>query len=66
KLVFLSPVFPTESHPGARTLGPVRFGLMTRDANMRVAALGSMTERRYRCMKALHASGWGAIGAWSG
>ena len=28
--VFVSPVFATQSHPGAKVLGPVRFGLIVR------------------------------------
>ena len=40
----LSPVFPTRSHPGAATLGPVRFRLLARRAP--VIALGGMTARR--------------------
>ncbi|HYD38821.1 MAG TPA: thiamine phosphate synthase, partial [Allosphingosinicella sp.] len=32
KLIFLSPAFPTRSHPGTSTLGPLRFGLIARHA----------------------------------
>ena len=63
-LVFLSPVFATRSHPGARPLGPVRFGLMTGGAGIAVAALGGMTPGRYARMQALGAQAWGAIDAW--
>ena len=64
-LVFLSPVFPTRSHPGARTLGPVRFGLLAREAGVAVAALGGMTARRHRRLRRFGAIGWGAIDAWA-
>lgn len=64
-LVFLSPVFPTHSHPGARTLGPLRFGLMARGAGIAVAALGGMTPKRYARIQALGAQAWGAIDAWN-
>lgn len=64
-LVFLSPVFPTRSHPGARTLGPLRFGLMARGAGITVAALGGMNPKRYARMQALGAQAWGAIDAWN-
>ncbi|EMD83997.1 thiamine phosphate synthase [Pacificimonas flava] len=71
-LAFLSPVFPTASHPGARTLGAVRFGLMLRQARlgqgerrMRVGALGGMSERAFARMKAVGATAWGAIDALS-
>lgn len=60
-LVFVSPVFATRSHPGARALGRVRFGLLTRGAGIRVAALGGMSAR---CFRGLKAYGWGAIDTW--
>ena len=41
--VLLSPVFPTRSHPDACTLGPTRFRLLARQAQMPVSALGGMT-----------------------
>ncbi|MCF4166808.1 thiamine phosphate synthase [Zavarzinia compransoris] len=40
--VFLSPVFPTASHPGAESLGPVRFAGLARRAGMPVYALGGV------------------------
>jgi thiamine-phosphate pyrophosphorylase len=46
--VLLSPVFPTRSHPDARTLGPVRFRLLAAHAAMPVIALGGMTARTAR------------------
>lgn len=62
-LVFLSPVFATRSHPGARCLGPLRFGLLARYSRIPVIALGGMNEQRYRRMQALGAHGWAAIDA---
>lgn len=64
RLAFLSPVFATRSHPGARPLGPVRFGLLSRDAPVPVAALGGVTPATARRLRALGAVGWGAIDAW--
>ena len=64
-LVFLSPVFATRSHPRGRTLGPVRFGLLARQAKLPVIALGGMNAMRARTLAALGASGWAAIDAWS-
>ncbi|MEA3002466.1 MAG: thiamine-phosphate pyrophosphorylase [Sphingomonadales bacterium] len=64
-VAFLSPVFPTNSHPKARTLGRVRFGLLARQARIPVIALGGMDERRARSLAALGAYGWGAIDAWA-
>ncbi len=48
--ILLSPVFPTASHPGAPTLGPVRFRLMAKRAQVPVIALGGMTPRRARAL----------------
>jgi thiamine-phosphate pyrophosphorylase len=64
-LLFLSPLFPTESHPGAQALGPLRFGLLVRGAPGPVAALGGMTAARMRRLKPLGAAGFGAIGFWA-
>lgn len=63
-LVFLSPVFATRSHPGSRTLGPVRFGLAARGAPGPVLALGGMDVRRARRMVALGGAGFGGIDCW--
>lgn len=63
--VFVSPVFATRSHPGARALGPVRFGLMVRSLRVPVIALGGMTPKRARRLRALGAYGWAAIDAWT-
>lgn len=58
----LSPVFPTRSHPGARTLGTLRFLLMSRYAAMPVIALGGMHRRH---AKRLHWQRWAAIDGFS-
>lgn len=63
-LAFLSPAFPTRSHPGAPALGPLRFGLTARGARLAVAALGGMSAKRFRRLRPLGAAGWGAIDAW--
>ncbi|MDB5717976.1 MAG: thiamine monophosphate synthase, partial [Sphingomonas bacterium] len=64
-LVLLSPVVPTRSHPGGKTLGPVRFGLMARGLT-RVVALGGMDQHRARRLARLGSYGWAAIDALSG
>ncbi len=58
--VLLSPVFPTRSHPGAQTLGPVRFRLLAALAGKPVIALGGMTPRTARRLKWQH---WAGIDA---
>lgn len=63
-LLFVSPVFPTRSHPGARTLGGVRLGLMIRNLPVPVIALGGMGGRRAAGLQPLGIHGWAAIDAW--
>ncbi len=54
--VLLSPVFPTASHPGGRTLGAERFRLLAARSQVPVIALGGMTPRRARAFER-----WAAI-----
>jgi len=56
--VFLSPVFPTRSHPGARPLGAEGFHALAQQSSIPVIALGGMTHRRAR---ELAWPRWGAI-----
>lgn len=64
--VLLSPVFPTRSHPGAPTLGPVRFRLLAKRARVPVIALGGMTARRARRLgRSGEARRWAAIDAFA-
>ena len=46
--MMLSPLFPTRSHPGAKTLGPMRFRQIARHAAMPVIALGGMDADKAR------------------
>lgn len=43
--IILSPVFATRSHPGGKTLGPLRFRLLATRARAPVIPLGGMTRR---------------------
>ena len=61
-LAFLSPAFPTASHPGAASLGAVRWAALARRAGLRVAALGGIEGRRVRRLGRGCAAA-GAIGA---
>lgn len=56
--VFLSPVFPTRSHPGAPTLGIHGFHVLAQQSAIPVIALGGITPRRAR---ELGWPRWGAI-----
>lgn len=58
--ILLSPVFPTHSHPGAPSLGPVRFRLLARRSRVPVIALGGINTRRAR---QLGTAKWAAIRA---
>jgi thiamine-phosphate pyrophosphorylase len=49
--ILLSPVFATRSHPGASSLGPVRFRLLACLADMPVIALGGMSHRKARHLR---------------
>jgi thiamine-phosphate pyrophosphorylase len=63
-ILFLSPVFATRSHPGARTLGRARFALLARQTRLPVIALGGLNKQ---CARTLTGSyGWAAIDALSG
>lgn len=61
--VLLSPVFPTRSHPGAPVLGALRFNGLARLSPLPVLALGGMTQRR---LKQVRAHGFAAIDGLSG
>ena len=56
--VFLSPVFPTASHPGAPTLGIHGFNVLAQTTSIPVIALGGMTAER---AAELNWPRWGAI-----
>lgn len=61
--VFLSPVFPTRSHPGQATLGVQGFRVLAQQALIPVIALGGMTAESAR---ELDWPRWGAIDGLSG
>ncbi len=58
--VLVSPVFTTRSHPGAKTLGPLRFRAIAARSAVPVIALGGMTARRAKRINAAH---WAGIDA---
>lgn len=63
--VFVSPVFPTQSHPGAPALGRIRFGLLVRGLEAPVIALGGMDAHRAAGLRRIGSHGWAAINAWT-
>jgi thiamine-phosphate pyrophosphorylase len=62
-LLFLSPVYPTRSHPNARPLGPRRFARLARATGLPVIALGGMDAEKAGNL--LGAYGWAGIDAWT-
>ncbi len=67
-LAFLSPAFPTASHPGAPGLGPLRWACLARriaarQSGMRIAALGGIDGRGIRRLPARLCHAAGAITA---
>lgn len=59
----LSPVFPTESHPGAPTLGAHRFARLARAAGLPVYALGGVNAENAARLRGSGAFGIAAIAA---
>lgn len=63
-LMFLSPVFLTRSHPGARALGLAQFSQSARLATpAKVIALGGMTRNKAQTITKRIAYGWAGIDA---
>jgi thiamine-phosphate pyrophosphorylase len=62
-LIFLSPVFPSRSHPNAAALGRRRFALLAHQTRLPVIALGGMDAEKARTLGGAY--GWAGIDAWS-
>jgi thiamine-phosphate pyrophosphorylase len=62
-LIFVSPVFPTVSHPDRRALGRMGLGQIAANQRVKTVALGGMTAQRARSLSALKIHGWAAIDA---
>ena len=60
--VLLSPVFATRSHPGAPTIGPMRFARWVSESPIPVYALGGIDARSGRRLRGSGAAGFAAIG----
>jgi thiamine-phosphate pyrophosphorylase len=62
--IFLSPLHPTRSHPGAAALGRMRFAALARATRLPVIALGGVDRPKGRAAMRVGAYGWAAIDAW--
>ncbi|MGE4321452.1 MAG: thiamine phosphate synthase [Sphingobium sp.] len=60
-LLFLSPLFPTRSHPGKRHLGCVRFAAIAGQARVPVMAMGGVRPAHRRWLGRIGAAGVAAI-----
>jgi thiamine-phosphate pyrophosphorylase len=63
-LIFLSPIYPTSSHPEWRPIGCMRAAAMARLGGRKLVALGGMDDRRFERIRALGFVGWAGISAW--
>ena len=65
-LMFLSPLFATRSHPGARALGLMQFSRLAKlTGGAKVIALGGMTRNKAQTIARRVAYGWAAIDAFA-
>jgi thiamine-phosphate pyrophosphorylase len=64
-VIFLSPIFATQSHVGAPSLGKVRFGLLARGEPLRIVALGGILPANVRAVLPFCEGGIAGISGWS-
>jgi thiamine-phosphate pyrophosphorylase len=64
RLILVSPVYPTRSHPGWTALPTMRAATLARLAGREAIALGGMNDQRFRRVQQLGFIGWAGIGAW--
>lgn len=58
---FISPVYPTRSHPGQKTMGTRGLLNLARQSDKPVIALGGMTRARFKALRRTKIYGWAAI-----
>ncbi len=63
-LLFLSPLFPTRSHPDWKPIPAMRAAALVRLSKVPVIALGGMDPKRFGRIERLGFQGWAAIDAW--
>lgn len=62
-ILFVSPIYATRTHPGAKPLGIRRAAAIGRDRGTARIALGGMTGRKWRSLRVYGFDGWAAIDA---
>jgi thiamine-phosphate pyrophosphorylase len=62
-LIFLSPLYPTRSHPDWQPLPRMRAAALARLGRRRLLALGGMDARRFTRIRNLGFQGWAGISA---
>lgn len=65
-LLFVSPLFPTRSHPDWTPLPRMRAAALAWLAKVPVIALGGMDEARFERIRRLGFKGWAGTDAWTG
>lgn len=63
-LVFVSPIYPTSSHPGRKALGRPLARQIAQAAGVPAIALGGMSARNFACLECDGFYGWAGIDAW--
>jgi thiamine-phosphate pyrophosphorylase len=64
RFIFLSPLFPTPSHPDWKPIPRMRAATLARLSGRRLIALGGMNNRRFVTLAPLGFVGWAGISAW--
>jgi thiamine-phosphate pyrophosphorylase len=62
RALFLSPVFPTRTHPGVPTLGAGGFAALAAQTRLPAIALGGMNTGRAKGLTGAY--GWAGVDAW--
>ena len=62
-MVYVSPVFPTNSHPGGQALGIEAAHMLARHAGCPAIALGGMNAERFEALDQAVFKGWAGIDA---
>ena len=63
-LVFVSPIYPTRSHPGAASLGAGEAERLATIAGVTAIALGGMNQAKFDALSSRNFHGWAGIDAW--